>query len=204
MSMPTESAQGLYYFYSTSAQAVAAIVGLSAALAIFRYQNLLQHINDAAEALVRYFAEGDLFPYLPWENRGEGAQAYRRATTANGHMNVLRRYLAHGESAEIGLRAILETQLKGNAKEVGQRVGVFRTLVASFAKYDALVADARKLRRLTVLVTSIGLLLVLTGTLLILMPDNSYFWPFLISLGVYALLTVYLTLIAFHDPLKDR
>jgi hypothetical protein len=202
-----------YYFYSSSSQAVAAVVGLSAALAIFRYQSMLKQINGAAETILHYFAKSDLIGHWPWDAGGSaGQQAYLNSTTANGHMNVLRHYLQGNHSlVESRLKGTLENAYRATPKEAALKLVQYRNVRGLFAKYDVMVKEARKLRRLTIIVTGFGLGLMLLGQLLTLTPEspelsaNGAVLPlFLVLAGAYVLLTVHLTVIAFSDPHRDR
>lgn len=204
----------IYYFFSSAAQGIAAIVGLSAALAIFRYQGLLQRINDAAEVLVRYFASLDLAPYWPWDmldGSAKGLQRYRESTTANGHLNILRPYLDEASKTEGRLKANLETVFKTAPKDAATRLGSFRNLKASFDKYDVMVVQAGRLRRLTIFTTTYGLTLVLLSLALVLSPDVPAFKPDVVvwllfgaAVAIYFGFTVLLTVIAFADPQRDK
>lgn len=197
----------VYYFFTSCAQAIAATTSLSGAMLIFRYQSLYELVADGATGVATEFKKSNLVRYVPWE--GEDQANFTKFTTFIGKTNVLRKYFVQ----QPDLRRKQFTQKFEAAKvEVPGHLATFESMRNLFAQYEARVKTATRLRRLTIAVTLVGLSLVLFGLLFTLSPSYFANYPIVCdgwraygaTLCLYLGFAVYVTSVAFTNPLKER
>jgi hypothetical protein len=198
----------VYYFFSTCAQAIAATTSLSGAMLIFRYQALYQLVAEGAQGVATEFRRSPIARFVPWE--GDDQTDFSHHTTFIGKTNVLRRYFC--ESTAIMRRKQFKANFESAKLDVSSHMQQYEVMRHLFAQYEARVHAARRLRRLTITTTCFGLLLVLTGSLLVLTPAAAQLLPSICSawyfyvpaLAAYMIFSVYVTAVAFTNPMRER
>lgn len=192
-----------FYFFSTSAQSVASIVGLSAAVAVFRYQYYLQDISEKRRHILsimqdasylKMFDEKDFLAYNKYTSDKERVEWWR------GH---LKRAYDGETSAE--LEKWLKIQIAaqswaGKNYDVAMPLEKQRILTRfkdNYLEYNALDAmseRAGKFRAQVFTLTVWGLLLVgigILGTLAPAMPAYNMGGHFLAKVSFLILLCLY-------------
>lgn len=192
-----------FYFFSTGAQSVASIVGLSAAIAVFRYQYYLQDISEKRKHILnilreskylKMFSENDCLTYNKYTSDKERVEWWR---------DHLKRAYDGAISAELEKWLKIQISVQnwsGKNYEVDMPLEKQRILTRfkdNYLEYhalDAISSRAGKFKGQVFRLTIWGLLLVgggILGTLAPVMPVCNVGGQliskvlFLILLGVY-------------------
>lgn len=196
------SPDSTYYYFSTGAQSVAAIVGLTSAMAIFRYQSLLNQIDQIQSGLLERF-HPMVYPYLQKQGL---ALHYDAITMPERRMDYLyERLQEYGETPEF--MAYLAEHVFGIAVDealVDERTQPLRREVNH---HGHLVKQAIRFRRAMLVVSAFGLVLLGFGQAAILAPNVVGMGPdaqqslkgvFFAGLTAYMLMVFWLTRLTFQ------
>lgn len=185
----------IYYFYSTAAQSIAAITALSAAVAVFRYQTLLNLKAEMAKTIIGQFNSSGLKHLIGLK---EKAEAFLNTAISDSHKADLLTVCVLKDGAR-------EALLKRIAELNNPNTGIYNGMPESFDRHKiqfGLYSDVRakidELRAGVLISTVFGLVMVGLGIFATLMPENGWssnwrngaatiygllIWFFLLSIG---------------------
>jgi hypothetical protein len=196
------SPESTYYFFSTGAQSVAAIVGLTSAMAIFRYQSLLNQIDQIQVGLLERF-HPMVYPYL--QKQGLSLH-YDAITMPERRMDYLyERLQEYGETPEF--TAYLAQHVFGIAVDEDLVDEKTKPLRQEVNYHGRLVKQAIRFRRAMLAVSAFGLVLLGCGLAATLAPSVTSMGPsehvtlkllFGAGLAVYMALVFWLTRLTFQ------
>jgi len=178
----TYTENSTYYFFSTGAQSVASIVGLSAAIAVFRYQYFLQEIAEKRQHILNLLRETQFLKVFP-EN---DCIAYNKFTSNRERVDWWRKHLKQIYNGVITPEIEKWLQIKISvqswsgrdtaAKVEAERNRLFANFRDNYLEYDALdiiSARAIQFRQKVINLTLWGLVLVGCGIFGTLFPAIS-------------------------------
>lgn len=165
--MLTLSDNTLYYFFSSSAQAVGAIAGLLGALLVFRYQGFLAEIDSRAEAIARSFLSGGSIGPAFFSKADR--ETYRDYVSHRQRIDRLRevfgKFWKTNDSSELEatFRANVENKPADLDAIIARKVNELRGWRFEIEHLDRQILEASGARRLAVAVTVMGLVIVALG-----------------------------------------
>lgn len=187
----------IYYFFSTSAQTLASVAGISAALVVFRYQGLLSERSRLSDDILM-----DIFSRWPsfWSDVGDSAAAtYRLAINNDDRIACLAVLVALHKTR---IEKIVLEERDSNIKYYSN------IFIVKFEKWNQITAMACKVRALVMRSSAFGLSLITGAIALTLKPDvaavQGNAWPciliFLFLMIIYFVFIFFLTLECFQRP----
>ena len=187
----------LLSFYSTYSQSVAALVGLSATFAIFRYQNLKHYFSGKVEKIYGAF-EKELAVFLTEEQRTQFKDFVNHEQRATFLEPIYRGWAHHSKKDEV------HQKLKGHEGDIHW----FRAWNDEFNDYARIKAKMNLFRDSILRSTFVGLSCVALGLLGTLILDleslkpYSLFWTAfsLACLMTYLFLLFRLLMESFEKP----
>jgi hypothetical protein len=194
-----------FYFFSTSAQSVASIVGLSAAVAVFRYQYYLQDISEKRRHILnimrdsnylKMFEEKDFLAFNKYTSdkervewwRGHLKRAYDGETSAELEKWLKTKIAAQswaGKNYDVAmplekqrlLARFKDNYLEYNALDsMSDRAGKFKARVFSLTIWGLLLVGSGILGTLSPVFPACGIGGQLISKVLFLILLGAYFW----------------------------
>lgn len=192
-----------FYFFSTGAQSVASIAGLSAAVAVFRYQSFLQAIAEKRTHILSLFKSQDCFKmHTPKEKvaynkftsdkervewwRGPLKDAYENQFTVEQHKWF---------DSKISKQCWASKPDSAKVEERARIVAEFRDNYLEFEALDTISRQAQRFKEQVVVLTAWGLALVaygILGTLAPVMPSFNIGGQLIAKVLFLGLLTVFI------------
>jgi len=174
----TYSENSTFYFFSTGAQSIASIVGLSAAIAVFRYQYYLQDISGKRQHILdllkdaqylQMFGQSDSLAYNKFTSNYERVEWWRKHLK-QAYNGVVTPELEKWLKRKIAAQSWAGRPETAKEEELKRLVLYFKDNYLEYDALDLISSRAIKFKEQVLTLTQWGLILVGFGILGTLLP----------------------------------
>lgn len=204
-----------FYFFSTGAQSIASIVGLSAAVAVFRYQCFQQNIAEKRQHIlgilkgsgyIGMFEDSEQLAYIRLTSDKERIEWWReilKSAYETGNTKKQDGWFV----AELNKKNLAGKTDEDKLKAIQKQITIFKDNYLEYGALDAVVNKAERFKKRVFSLTAWGLVLVgygILGTLAPTVPPSNICGQlvaktvFVILLGIYLLKLYSLIVQAFE------